>query len=138
MKISRFFGGALFAAVSAVAMAQNGVVAEVSPADATDYVARSKGTLVVMLSSLQTSCTYCIRANPVFEQLAKGTSADQPQFIRVMYRPWNSITNDTFAQANKVGGLPIFLTFKDGKPVRNHLGVADVPTLQKNLLEGLN
>ena len=116
-----------------------GTVDQVSPNEAAAFISRSRGLLVVMFSSFETRCAFCMRANPVFETLAKGSAAgDRPRFVRVMYRPWEAIASDAFAQANRFGGLPVFVTYRDGQAVRRRDGIADPAELQRLLLEGVN
>ena len=114
-----------------------GSIRQVKPEDASDFIGRSKGTLVVMLSSFETRCDFCMRANPLFEELARTSQTESVEFVRVMYSPWFATDKDPFAKSLKAPGLPIYLTFQDGQLVRRHNGVGDVSALKKNLLEGL-
>lgn len=59
----------------------------------------SKGLLVVQLTSFETSCSFCIRSNPVFEEVAKDPANAKVRFLRVAYLPWTQMGSDAFAQA---------------------------------------
>lgn len=104
-----------------------------------EFMAQSKGVVVLMLSSFETQCAFCMRANPLFETLAKRPVAGEAKarFVRVMYRPWTSVTADAFGEKNKVNGLPVFITYKDGEPVRRTNGIAEVTELERLLLGGV-
>ena len=78
-----------------------------------------------------------MRGNPTFEALAHATGAGQARFARVIYRPWTSVGSDAFGKSLGVGGLPVYLTYQDGKLVRRNDGIADQNVLQKVLLDGL-
>lgn len=100
------------------------------------HLAKTPGVVVVQLTSFETTCSFCIRGNPTFEALAKD-SVNDAQFIRVIYRPWTGVGQDPFAKALGVGGLPVYLTYQDGKLLRRHDGIGTQAELQKDLLEGL-
>lgn len=100
------------------------------------HLAKTPGLVVVQLTSFETTCSFCIRGNPTYEALAKD-SGGAAQFIRVVYRPWTGVGQDPFAKGLGVGGLPVFLTYQDGKLLRRHDGIATLAELQKELLEGL-
>ena len=95
----------------------------------------SKGTLVVMLSSFETRCDFCMRGNMLFEELAKTPGASHVKFARVMYSPWHSFKNERLAKEIHIQGLPIYLTFQNGKGIHGYPGVADINTLRKRLLD---
>ena len=101
------------------------------------HLAKTAGLVVVQLTSFETTCSFCIRGNPTYDALAKD-SATEAQFIRVIYRPWTGVAQDPFAKALGVGGLPVFLTYQDGKLLRRHDGIGTQAELQKDLLGGLN
>ena len=109
----------------------------VAPQQIAEKTRTTKGILVVQLTSFETACSFCMRSNPVFEALAKGPVDPQVQFVRVAYAPWTLVGSDAFAKAFGNGGLPIFLTFQDGRLVRKNLGIADLPELRKTLLDGV-
>ena len=100
------------------------------------HLAKTPGVVVVQLTSFETTCSFCIRGNPTFDALAKDGAADA-QFIRVVYRPWTGVGQDPFAKALGVGGLPVYLTYQDGKLLRRHDGIGTQAELQKELLDGL-
>lgn len=100
------------------------------------HLAKTPGLVVVQLTSFETTCSFCIRGNPTYEALAKERVGGA-QFIRVIYRPWTGVGQDPFAKALGVGGLPVFLTYQDGKLLRRHDGIASQAELQKELLDGL-
>jgi thiol-disulfide isomerase/thioredoxin len=102
-----------------------------------EKIRQSKGILVVQLTSFETTCSFCIRSNPIFEEFTKAPENSNIQFLRVAYRPWVQMGTDAFAQTLGYTGLPIFVTYKDGKLVRKHGGMAEKPELQKALLIGV-
>ncbi|RQP26119.1 thioredoxin domain-containing protein [Piscinibacter terrae] len=116
-----------------------GSIEQVDPTKAEQAVAKSSGVVVVMLSSFETQCVFCMKANPLFESLAQRTASGDAKvkYLRVMYRPWTSVTQDHFGEKLQVNGLPVFLTYKDGQPVRRRNGIAEVGELEKLLLDGV-
>lgn len=121
---------------SALAQAKEAVLPLFAPTRVEAHLAKTPGLVVVQLTSFETTCSFCIRGNPTYEALAKD-STTAAQFIRVIYRPWTGVGQDPFAKALGVGGLPVFLTYQDGKLLRRHDGIATQAELQKELLEGL-
>lgn len=106
--------------------------------DIASYIQKTKGVLVVQLTSFETECKFCILSNPIFEALMQTTSGQNIHYARVAYRPWTTMVDDAFAKTFGYNGLPIFLTYQDGKLVRRNNGTADVAELQKALLDGLS
>ena len=117
----------------------SGSVEQIDPKKVDDVVSHSKGIVVLMLSSFETECAFCMRANPLFEALAKrpGAVDAKVRFVRTMYRPWTSVMADPFGEKYKVNGLPVFITYKDGEPVRRTNGIAEVAELDRLLLDGV-
>jgi thiol-disulfide isomerase/thioredoxin len=110
----------------------------VSARDATEVVARSKGYLVVQVSSFDTRCSFCGPSNDAFDALSRRPDAKGTKFVRVTYQPWTSMSQDAFAQSYGVNGLPTFFTMKDGQLVRRQNGIAQPDELHRLLLEGLD
>jgi len=110
----------------------------VAPRDAAELIARSKGILVVQVTSFDTACGFCVRSNDVFDTLARDGGASAPKFIRITYQPWGAVSRDGFAQSYGVNGLPTFFTMKDGQLVRRRNGIATADELRKLLLEGVD
>ncbi len=102
-----------------------------------DKVASSKGVVVVQLTSFDTTCTFCMRANPVFEELARANVDPNVSFLRVDYLPWTGVGSDPFARSVGNTGLPVYLTYQDGRQVRVKPGHWDGAELRKVLLDGL-
>lgn len=115
---------------------ESGQVPQVLARDAAATLAASRGTVVVMLSSFETTCAFCLRANPGFEELARTTPG--VRFLRVMYRPWTWAASEDFGKSVEAAGLPVYLTYRDGKQVRRHMGIADVGELRGLLVDGLD
>jgi hypothetical protein len=113
---------------------ETGSVAQLLPQDAAGALSHSRGTVVVMLSSFETSCAFCLRANPGFEDLAR--TAPGVRFLRVMYRPWTWAAEDDFGKLVQAKGLPVYLAYRDGKLARRHDGLASVDELRTSLLAG--
>lgn len=55
-----------------------------------------------------------------------------------MYRPWTSVGADPFGKSIGVGGLPVYLTFRNGEAIRRHNGIAGVSELRMKLIEGID
>lgn len=105
---------------------------------AAERIAASRGVLLVQLTSFETTCAFCMRSNPIFEDLVKHNDDPAVHFLRVAYTPWTRVTSDPFAQTFQASGLPLYLTFQDGKLVRSKPGSWDVDVLHKELLDGLH
>jgi thiol-disulfide isomerase/thioredoxin len=106
-----------------------------APTHIQQQLSTMKGLVVVQLTSFDASCSFCIKGNPVFEQWAASAAASA-RFVRVIYKPWTSVGQSDFAKALGVGGLPVFLTYRDGQLLRRVDGVATAEALQKQLLDG--
>ena len=98
----------LFALRAAPAAA---AVETVAPEGLEALLRSQAGLLVVSLTSTDPKCQPCMGANARFQMLALG-------------------------KAVGVGGLPVFLTYQDGEPIRRHDGITSVDVLRQKLLEG--
>ena len=111
---------------------ETGRVPQVAPRDIADTLAQSHGRVVVMLSSFETTCAFCLRANPGYETLAQ--SHPEVRFVRVMYRPWIASSMDVFGKALEVQGLPVYLAYEDGKLVGRVNGLEEPDVLGAKLI----
>jgi thiol-disulfide isomerase/thioredoxin len=114
-----------------------GNIALVDRRQVADKVARSRGVVVVQLTSFDTTCAFCMRSNPIFEELVRTNLDPNVTFLRVDYLPWTGVSRDPFARSIGSAGLPVYLTYQDGKQVRSKPGSWDVVELRKVLLDGL-
>ncbi|MEO6277637.1 thioredoxin family protein [Roseateles sp.] len=113
-------------------------VKDIAPGELSAWLRKTKGWVVVQLSSYDPNCTYCIPANPPFNALAQAEAAKGGiTFVRVAFQPWTSMSNNDFVTQYGVGGLPTVFTFQDGQLMRRQMGKADEATLRKALLDGL-
>ncbi|WP_457444884.1 TlpA family protein disulfide reductase [Roseateles sp. P5_E4] len=126
------------APASAAAAATSPFVKEVAPAELSAWLRKTKGWVVLQLSSYDPGCIYCIRANPSFNALAQNQQAKGISFVRVAFQPWTSVSRNDFVAQYAVPGLPIYFTFQDGQLMRRHQGNADEATLRQALLDGLH
>jgi thiol-disulfide isomerase/thioredoxin len=110
----------------------SGDVPQVSPHDVADTLAQSHGLVVVMLSSFETTCAFCLRANPGFETLAQAHP--DVRFLRVMYRPWTAVAYDAFGKLLDYNGLPMYLAYQDGRLVRRVNGFEAPDVLAARLI----
>ena len=101
------------------------------------YIAHTPGTLVVELTSFETTCVFCMRGNPVFEEFSGAHGADSVRFARVALSPWTGVAAVPFAQSLGINGLPVYLTYRDGKLLRRKQGIGSAAELQKELLDGV-
>lgn len=119
-----------------VAQRVTGTVPLVTAAQIDAHIANTPGTLVVELTSFETTCAFCMRGNPVFEEFSSAYAASPIRFARVVLTPWTSVSNVPFAKALGINGLPVYLTYRDGKLVRRKAGIGTTSELQKELLDG--
>lgn len=112
---------------------ETGQVPQVAPRDLADTLAQSHGLVVVMLSSFETTCAFCLRANPGFETLAQ--SHPDVRFLRVMYRPWTAVATDAFGKTLDYNGLPLYLAYQDGRLVRRVDGFYAPDVLAAQLID---
>ncbi|MFL6682221.1 MAG: thioredoxin family protein [Burkholderiaceae bacterium] len=125
--------GELPAPTAPPAAPASGRVPQVSPRDIADTLAQSHGRVVVMLSSFETTCAFCLRANPGFETLA--LAHPDVRFLRVMYRPWTAVAYDTFGKSLDYNGLPLYLAYQDGRLVQRVNGFEAPDVLAARLIE---
>ncbi len=114
-----------------------GNVPQVPPAKIAAHIAATPGVLVVELTSFETSCVFCMKGNPVFEAWMQTAGGGTTKFARVVYTPWVSVSQDGFARALGVAGLPAYFTYRDGKLLRTKTGAASAAELDKDLIDGL-
>jgi hypothetical protein len=112
---------------------ETGHVPQVAPHDIADTLAQSHGLVVVMLSSFETTCAFCLRANPGFETLSQ--SHPDVRFLRVMYRPWTAVGTDAFGKTLGYNGLPLYLAYQDGRLVRRVNGFYAPEVLAAQLID---
>jgi hypothetical protein len=124
--------GELPAARPPDAAPETGRVPQLAPREVADALAQSHGLVVVMLSSFETTCAFCLRANPGFETLAQ--SHPDVRFLRVMYRPWTAVGSDAFGKSLGYNGLPLYLAYQDGQLVRRVNGFEAPDVLAARLL----
>jgi hypothetical protein len=119
---------------------RSGTVEQIDPGWAAKSLPKSRGVVMLMLSSFETDCAFCMRANPVWESFAIAArgAAVKSRVMRLMYSPWRSIRTDPFARQHEVGGLPVFMTFKDGRLLHRVDGIRDADELRRLLFEGLD
>ena len=125
--------GELPAPVAPPAAPESGRVPQVAPRDIADTLAQSHGRVVVMLSSFETTCAFCLRANPGFETLAQAHP--DVRFLRVMYRPWTAVAYDAFGKSLEYNGLPLYLAYQDGRLVQRVNGLEAPDVLAARLIE---
>jgi thiol-disulfide isomerase/thioredoxin len=112
---------------------ETGHVPQVAPREVAETLAQSHGLVVVMLSSFETTCAFCLRANPGFETLAQ--SHPDVRFLRVMYQPWTAVATDAFGKTLGYNGLPLYLAYQDGRLVRRVNGFEAPDVLAARLIE---
>ncbi|MDO8654601.1 MAG: thioredoxin family protein [Undibacterium sp.] len=108
----------------------------IAASDLAARLAASKGFVTVQLSSYDPGCPFCAQANPKFDEMATHNKG-KVTFWRVMWQPWASFSQDAFAKAYGVNGLPTTFTFKNGQLVRRSMGNLPVEEQEKQLLRGL-
>ena len=112
---------------------ETGHVPQVAPREIADTLAQSHGRVVVMLSSFETTCAFCLRANPDFETLAQAHP--DVRFLRVMYRPWLASSTDVFGSSLEVNGLPVYLAYRNGRLVGRVNGFETPQVLAARLID---
>ena len=132
-KLDRITMGEMAAPAPATPAPETGHVPQIAPQRAADTLAQSRGLTVVMLSSFETGCAFCMRANPAFETLAEAHP--DVHFARVMYRPWTAAFLEPFGKTLGVQGLPVYLAYQDGRLVRRVDGHWDLDVLSAKLID---
>lgn len=117
------------AAASPDALVPPGGVRSVSDAELDRLVATTRGLLVIHVTSDDPVCHFCIRANPVFDQLA-ATDAVRALFIRVSRKPWRSVLQVPTIAKLRIGGAPTTLVYRDGALLREVPGALPFAKLQ--------
>ena len=109
------------------------VVEVVSPARIQSAIAQTRGKLVVLLTSNDPNCDPCRKAQPVFAQLA-DKHQNQGRFVKALWSPWAAAFQHELVKSTGEGGVPIYLTFIDGKKVTQFTGNYPLEVLEKKLL----
>lgn len=112
-------------------------VVDVPPGEISAWLQRSKGLVVLQLSSYQRACTYCMPGNVGLNALAEKEAGKGITFARVAFQPWTDVGQSAFAKQYGVLGIPDAFTFQDGRLVRRLNGAADEAKLRRELLDGL-
>lgn len=129
-------GRAVLAAVTATASvpAPAGAAVEVVSGENLDaLLASTAGRVVVQFTSFDAGCGYCVRANPVFDDLA-GAHAGQARFVRVHGTPWRSVLDLSAVRPLQLGGLPAIVVFEAGRETRRVVGQRALPVLVQEVL----
>lgn len=95
-------------------------------------IAGTPGLLVVHVTSDDSACTYCIRANPVFEQFA-AANARRAAIVRVSRKPWTSVLQVPAIAKLQLGAAPTTLVYRDGKLLREVPGALPLDKLQREV-----
>jgi thiol-disulfide isomerase/thioredoxin len=119
--------------VSRAAPFQSNIVEEIAPARLTSAANQTRGRVYILLSSKDSNCPFCVRANPVFAELA-SQHADEGRFIMTTWEPWPTAFNDAFVKSKGIGGLPAYLVYADGKYIGRVDGNVPKESLEQNLI----
>ena len=125
--------GEMGAPTPTTAAPESGHVPQIAPREAADSLSQSRGLVLVMLSSFETGCAFCLHANPGFEALAQAHP--DLHFTRVMYRPWTAAFVEPFGKSLGVAGLPVYLVYQDGRLVRRVDGLETPEVLRARLID---
>jgi thiol-disulfide isomerase/thioredoxin len=113
-------------------MASGEVVETIASPRIQTVLNQTRGKVFLFLSSRDSGCPFCIRANPKFTELA-GRYPDSGRYLAVYAEPWTAIANDTFFKAQKLQGIPAYLVFEDGKELSRVVGDHSVSDLAAKL-----
>ena len=105
----------------------------VHPGDLPTRLAISKGLVIVLFSSLDLKCTFCLPANPRFDDFATR-HVNSASFMRATWEPWLGFERDAVASTYGIRGLPAFLAFRDGRLIGRVDGNSSIEKLEKALL----
>jgi len=108
-------------------------IATVHPGDLPTRLATSKGLVIVLFSSLDLKCTFCLPANPRFDDFATR-HASSASFMRTTWEPWLGFERDVVASTYGIRGLPAFLAFRDGRLIGRVDGNSSIEKLERALL----
>lgn len=101
-----------------------------------DLLARSRGPVVLLFSSFDTNCGYCVRGNVGYEALA-AQYGGQVQFVMAHWEPWQGFATDALAQRYEIKGVPTALLLVDGKLVQRVRGEWSGAVLAQKLFAGM-
>lgn len=90
-------------------------------------VATSPGYQVLHLTSYERSSDYCMRSNPVVDDLAKRHRG-RAKFYRVSWSPWWDM-DEKIEKKFDVHGVPTVIVFHDGKELGRRVGVDGISAL---------
>lgn len=89
--------------------------------EAIERLSKTKGRVVLQLTSTDPKCPYCVRSNPVVDGIAQRRAKDATWW-RVDYRPWTAVTQDADAVAAGIKGMPTIIVFVDGQETHRVTG----------------
>ncbi len=113
---------------------QSDIVENISPTRLQSAIAQTRGRLIVLLSSRDKNCSFCVRAIPRYAELA-SKRASAGRFVMVTWEPWGSAFKHDFLRAHEILALPTYLTFMDGKLDARADGNLPVATLENKLID---
>ena len=106
------------------AMASMGVTAQSAPAAVLELTPEGVAAFVakhpyavVQATSPDSSCTYCVGADKVFDQAAAQKHSLPWVFARVQWSPWNETPD--FGSTMRVYGAPAHFVFIKGQPAKD-------------------
>ncbi len=95
---------------------QSDVVEILPPARVVELLNQSKEKTVVMFSSRDSNCRFCVAANARYAELAKA-SPQAARFVVTFWEPWADAFKSPPLQGSSIGGLPAYLVLEEGKVI---------------------
>ncbi|HEY9104073.1 thioredoxin family protein [Chitinimonas sp.] len=95
----------------------------------------TRGPLVLLFSSYDTNCGYCVRGSVGYQALA-AQYGRQVQFVMAHWEPWSGFAADPLAQRYEIKGVPTALLFEDGKLIQQVNGEWSAAVLAQKLFTG--
>lgn len=118
--------------------AANVYAQQVLPNDLLTNVESSRGPVLVHLSSSDKSCSFCVKANPNFNAIAKRYKGKDIQFWQSGAQVWRESLSNDFAKKYQIGGVPTTLLFQDGQLIEQVSGLASAEELENKLIVATN
>ncbi|GAB3242176.1 thioredoxin family protein [Chitinimonas naiadis] len=112
-----------------------GSIRFVRSAEVPALLERSRGPLVLLFSSFDPNCGYCVRGNASYQALA-AQYGGQVQFVMAHWEPYGGFGSDPLAQRFEIKGVPTALLMIDGKLTQRVAGEWSWTVLAQKLFAG--
>jgi hypothetical protein len=129
--------GAPLPSVGPLVTFQSDVVEVLSPARVTELMNQSSGKIVLLFSSRDSNCRFCVAANSRYAELAKA-APQAARYVVTFWEPWLDAFKAPPLQGSSIVGLPAYLVLEEGKLINRVDGNDTAVPLKEQIFDRRN